>query len=38
MLYLDGNVDVYKMECNRMLKYDIILDTVTYLEREDEAV
>jgi hypothetical protein len=24
MLQLDGNVDVYKMECNRMLKYNII--------------
>jgi hypothetical protein len=25
MLQLDGNVDVYKMECNRMLKYNAVL-------------
>jgi hypothetical protein len=30
MFHLDGNVDVYKMECNRMLKYNIKL-TGNYL-------
>jgi hypothetical protein len=28
MLHLDGNVDVYKMKCNRMLKYNIVLFSI----------
>jgi hypothetical protein len=29
MLQLDGNTDVYKMECSKMLKYNIIYGAFT---------
>jgi hypothetical protein len=28
MLHIDGNIDVYKMELNRMLKYNIMLNKI----------